>query len=285
MSDMNTPYGEFICLPTGDFEMGNDKSYHTTCGRICREHTHARHVHRVEIKRKLAFLSTPLTCAAMARFIVQYPGMVKDTNFSFKIYNDPDGEYALGDSTNHPSKDSKLVSTFSYWTSSCNATLPAAGLSWSEAAIVCHTIGREIGNVVRLPTEAEWEFACKAGTSSVYYFGNDTSQVATRAWCCTNSDLEPKPVMGFGPNPWGLYDIAGNVWEWCQDKYSTTFYSRSPISDPICNDCEGVENERRVIRGGSSMNKAETCRSSHRFGLPPVSRDRFLGFRPIIEIL
>ena len=286
MSNMNTPYGEFICLSPGEFLMGNDKPYHTTLGEIRHEHTHAKLVHRVEIKRKLAFLQTPLTCAAVAIFVNKYPGLIKDTQFKFKIFKDPKSEYVLGDDTKHPlSDDSPSVSTYSYWKNVTNASLPATGLKWSEAALVCETIGREIGKHVRLPTEAEWEFACRAGTSTVYYFGNDTSQVVNHAWCCVNSGLEPKSVMSFNPNPWGLYDIVGNVWEWCQDKYSTTFYSRCPTADPVCDDCEEVEYEGRVIRGGSSMNKAETCRSSHRYGLRPESRDRFLGFRPVIEIL
>jgi formylglycine-generating enzyme required for sulfatase activity len=286
MPNMNTPYGEFIGLSPGEFQMGNDKSYHTTLGEIRHEHKHAMQVHRVEINVKLAFLQTPITCGAMAIFVDKYPGLIRDTEFKFKIFKDAKSEYVLGDDTKHPlPDDSPPVSTYSYWKNVANASLPATGLNWSEATLVCETIGREISKHVRLPTEAEWEFACRAGTSTVYYFGDDTSQVVNHAWCCVNSGLEPKSVMSFNPNPWGLYDIAGNVWEWCQDKYSTTFYSRSPISDPICNDCEGVENERRVIRGGSSMNKTETCRSSHRFGLRPESRDRFLGLRPVIEIL
>jgi formylglycine-generating enzyme required for sulfatase activity len=172
-------------------------------------------------------------------------------------------------------------STHRYWRDSANALLPATGLSWDDAQLICEAMSKELAMRVRLPTEAEWEYACRAGTTTVYNFGSQTSDATDNAWCCVNSGLGPKDVKGFRPNQWGLYDIVGNVWEWCQDRYSTTYYERSPVDDPLCDDSTIVE---RVIRGGSSMNKAETCRSSHRFGLKPTLRDRFLGVRPVIEL-
>lgn len=278
---IKTPYGTFIDIPSGCFLMGNDKPYTTINGENRKEHTHARHVHTVTISKRTAFLETPLTCGAMTLLLDRHPGKIPDALFRFKVYDDPDLDYALGDSIEHPPKTWKDVSTHSYWRDPDNHDLPATGLSWDEAMAFCRFAGQELGVPMRLPTEAEWEHACRAGTSSVYFFGDCTSLVPGHAWCCVNSGLEPKPVGGFGPNPWGLRDVVGNVWEWCQDKYSTTFYGVSPEMDPVCQDDSITE---RVIRGGSSMNKAETCRSSHRFGLSPAIRDRFLGFRPIIEL-
>lgn len=278
---MKTPYGIFSEIPSGVFRMGNDRTYSSLNGGARKEHTHARHVHEVHITKRLAFLETPLTCAAAALFLRQHPGAIADTNFKFSVLDDPNHDYTLGDGIKHPKKVFLDKSLYAHWLDSANAALPATGLTWDDAVAICCFMSKELGTLVRLPTEAEWEYACRAGTSSVYYFGDDTAAVAAHAWCCVNSGLEPKPAKSFSPNPWGIYDIVGNVWEWCQDRYSTTYYERSPVADPLCDDQTIVE---RVIRGGSSMNKAETCRSSHRFGLKPTLRDRFLGVRPVIEL-
>lgn len=278
---MRTVYGAFVEIPLGEFTMGNDTPYLTLNGELRKEHTHARQVHRVRITKRLAFLETPLSCGQMARFLDRHPGKLAEGHFRFKVYDDIDKAYALGDAIEHPPTRSSDVSTHAYWRAPANADLPATGLSWEDARRFCEVVSSELSVRVRLPTEAEWEYVCRAGTSTVFHFGADTASVPTRAWCCVNSGLEPKVSGQFPPNPWGLYDMVGNVWEWCQDKYSTKYYGESPIDDPLCED---LTIEERVIRGGSSMNKAETCRSSHRYGLKPGIRDRFLGFRPVIEL-
>jgi len=278
---METPYGTFVEIPVGEFMMGNDAEYLTLNGEVRREHTHARCVHPVRITKRLALLETPLTCAQAARFLARHPGAIGDGSFRFKVYEDPGMAYALGDAIEHPPTRFWDESTHRYWREPANASLPATGFNWNDATAFCETVGSELGVKMRLPTEAEWEYACRAGTTTVFNFGSQTSTAAEHAWCCVNSGLAPKPVKAFGPNPWGLYDIVGNVWEWCQDKYSTTYYEISPQDDPCCGEQAILE---RVIRGGSSMNKAETCRSSHRFGLKPTLRDRFLGVRPVIEL-
>lgn len=278
---MQTPYGKFVEIPRGEFLMGNDTEYLSFNGETRKEHTHARKVHQVRITKRLAFLETPLTCAHAAQFLERRPGVLADGRFRFKVYDDPEMAYALGDAIEHPPTRFWDESTHRYWRDPANASLPATGFSWDDAKMFCETIGEELAMRVRLPTEAEWEYACRAGTATVFNFGSRTGDAPDHAWCCANSGLEPKPVRGFRPNQWGLYDIVGNVWEWCQDRYCTTYYETSPLDDPCCDDSNILE---RVIRGGSSMNKAETCRSSHRFGLKPALRDRFLGFRPVIEL-
>ena len=136
------------------------------------------------------------------------------------------------------------------------------------------------GNGYRLPTEAEWEYACRAGTTTAYFFGDAPAKLGDYAWFEKNSGGHPRPVGQKQPNPWGLYDICGNVWEWCNDFYKVDYYPESPRENP-----RGPEKgETKVLRGGAWRFGDESCRS----GLPLqrksrlfrcLFRIRYLGFR------
>ena len=135
----------------------------------------------------------------------------------------------------------------------------------------------------RLPTEAEWEFAARAGTETLYSFGDDPSQLKLHAWSKLNSTRGPHPVGKKEPNPWGLHDIYGNVWEWCNDFYQEDYYRQSPAQNP-----PGPEaGENRVVRGGCWNSRPNMCRSSYRNYENPGYTDAcfakdvsgFVGFR------
>ena len=273
---MQTQYGKFVEIPRGDFLMGNDTEYLSFNGETRKEHTHARKVHRVRITKRLAFLETPLTCAHAAQFLERRPGVLADGRFRFKVYDDPEMAYALGDAIEHPPTRFWDESTHRYWRDPASASLPATGFSWDDAKMFCETIGEELAMRVRLPTEAEWEYACRAGTTTVFNFGSRTGDVPDHAWCCANSGLEPKPVRGFRPNQWGLYDIVGNVWEWCQDKYHDN-YKGAPDNGSAWE--EDDKAAARVFRGGSWSNYAVYCRSAYRGMDAPGLRRNFVGFR------
>ena len=131
------------------------------------------------------------------------------------------------------------------------------------------------GGEYRLPTEAEWEYACRAGATTTYSFGDDADQVGQYAWYDGNSGEKTHPVGQLKPNAWGLYDMHGNVYEWCQDWYGETYYSQSPAKDP---QGPGSGNSR-LLRGGSWYANAPLVRCASRISYAPASRDRNIGVR------
>jgi formylglycine-generating enzyme required for sulfatase activity len=138
--------------------------------------------------------------------------------------------------------------------------------------------------VFRLPTEAEWEYACRAGTTTAFYWGDDPALINSYAWNNKGNSGGPMPVGLFLPNAWGLYDMAGNVSEYCQDLYFSP-YLPVPVIDPI--DASGIDGihaeiQDRVIRGGSFYEIGDHCRSAWRGSNAPDRLDYFIGFRVVL---
>ncbi len=156
---------------------------------------------------------------------------------------------------------------------------PVESVSWNDAMEFCRRLSRMEGVTYRLPTEAEWEYACRANITTDYYWGNGSAE--RYAWHYENSGSQTHNVGQKRPNAWGLHDIAGNVWEWCSDWYDEDYYSRSPARDP-----QGPSSgERRVMRGGSWVNVPRNLRVSFRSGYSPGYSDNPLnGFRCIRDL-
>jgi len=169
------------------------------------------------------------------------------------------------------------------------ATLPVEMVSWDDAREFCRAARETSGRPVRLPTEAEWEYACRAGTATEYHWGDEPTAARMNAnlnppWDnqkTVNYRAGTTPVGTFPPNPWGLYDCHGNVQEWCEDWYDGRFYSRSPKVDPVCTDGNRKE---RVSRGGEWFFNSTYTRSAHRFPYPPAVRSTHLGFRVVFNV-
>jgi len=139
----------------------------------------------------------------------------------------------------------------------------------------------------RLPTEAEWEYACRAGTDGLYDFGSP-DKLRQYAWFADNSDGKTHPVGQKKPNNWGLYDMYGNVSEWCEDVYSPTYYQQSLMVDPHGPPSPGKD-VLRVMRGGSWKASAATCRATARQGQRTGDTDAcfhtdFCGFRCVRRV-
>jgi formylglycine-generating enzyme required for sulfatase activity len=131
------------------------------------------------------------------------------------------------------------------------------------------------GEKFALPTEAQWEYACRAGTTTKWSFGDDERLLGDYAWFAGNSQHRTHPVGRKKPNAWGLYDMQGNVWEWCADRFSRGFYATSPADDPVGPDVGTA----RVLRGASWTYDCRQCfQYAYRFGMPP-SPDGSIGFR------
>lgn len=155
---------------------------------------------------------------------------------------------------------------------------PVERVSWDDAAEFCRRLSalpaeRAAGRVYRLPTEAEWEYACQAGSTSAYSHGDNEAQLGDYAWYDQNSESTTHPVGQKRPNAWGLYDMHGNVWEWCQDWYGD--YPQGVVTDPV----GPAEGSLRVYRGGSWGRVATGCRSAYRLKSVPSYRDNHHGFR------
>ena len=143
-----------------------------------------------------------------------------------------------------------------------NATWNAVTVNWAA-------------NGFRLPTEAEWEFAARAGTTTEWSFGNNVANIDYYAWTNRNAGGRTREVGGRRPNPWGLYDMHGNVWEWVWDRWRTP--GMAPATDPT----GAVSGNIRVVRGGCWYNPPEGARSAIRNGDYPVSRRGIFGFRVV----
>jgi formylglycine-generating enzyme required for sulfatase activity len=156
-------------------------------------------------------------------------------------------------------------------------------VNWSEAGEFCQratSLLRELKflddrEVMRLPAEAEWEYACRAGTSTRYSFGDGEDALKDFGWYRANSKGEDPPVGRKRPNAWGLYDMHGYVWEWCQDGWHPT-YDGAPTDGSAW---EAAGDKERIIRGGSWADSADTCRSAYRHHAPADHRSDTIGFR------
>jgi eukaryotic-like serine/threonine-protein kinase len=171
---------------------------------------------------------------------------------------------------------------------------PVDSISWDLAEEYCMRLSNSSGRRVRLPSEAEWEYACRAGTTTEYFFGiwgpyTDDSQVphaihsvlSEYAWFDLNSRGRTRPVGALNPNPWGLYDIIGNVWEWCEDDWHDD-YSNAPLTGLPWRDGARLQ-ERRCLRGGAWDMDAFRCRSCYRsYDHRTLGTSRF-GLRVAVE--
>jgi formylglycine-generating enzyme required for sulfatase activity len=168
--------------------------------------------------------------------------------------------------------------------------LPVAGASWNDAIEFCNRLAESDGREYRLPTEAEWEYACRAGTSTRFFFGDNEVDLGRYAWFNGNANQKTHPVGRKKPNPWGFFDMLGNVPEWCQDLYLWEYYKNSPRDDPAGPEEAVIRNQpgydrqtgcSRVLRGGSFELGPEECHPAYRCC---DSQWQLHGFRVVADV-
>jgi formylglycine-generating enzyme required for sulfatase activity len=163
-----------------------------------------------------------------------------------------------------------------------NGSHAASYISWDDTIKFCETLSKKTGKKVTLPTEAQWEYACRAGSKTAYYFGDDASKLGDYAWYSDNAyKQDEKYAHGVGqkkPNAFGLYDMHGNVYEWCSDWYDEKFYAKAKNVDPE----NTTKATARVLRGGSWSSNPGYCRAAARFRCSTVFRFNLNGFRVVV---
>jgi formylglycine-generating enzyme required for sulfatase activity/serine/threonine protein kinase len=151
---------------------------------------------------------------------------------------------------------------------------PVVNVSWNDVTAFCTWLSEKEGEKSHLPSEAQWEYACRAGTTTTWYSGDDEGALKEHAWLSSNAE-KTHPVGQKSPNAWGPYDMHGNVWEWCQDWWGDRYYATSPMEDP-----PGASGgSDRVFRGGCWNDYAWLCRAALRYRLVRSFRIGNLGFR------
>ena len=166
---------------------------------------------------------------------------------------------------------------------------PVENVSWNEIQVFFRKLNAlenadENNRIYRLPTEAEWEYAARAGTTTAYFFGDDESKLTEYAWFLKNSGLETHPVGLKKPNPRGLYDIYGNVGEWVQDEYHISYKGAPADGRAWENSFPSVSTPVRIRRGGGWNGNAGCCRSAERLFAAQDKRLNSLGFRVVREV-
>ncbi|MDH5298374.1 MAG: formylglycine-generating enzyme family protein [Desulfobulbaceae bacterium] len=170
----------------------------------------------------------------------------------------------------------------------CGPDCPVETVSWDEVQLFINRLNLRTGQNYRLPTEAEFEYAARAGASTAFGNGGITETACdydpvldAMGWYCYNAGETTHPVAGKLANGWGLYDMHGNVWEWCADAWDGSDYGAVPATDPV----SPTPGENRVIRGGSWENDAWFTRAANRDWCKPFYRNDLVGFRLVLPII
>lgn len=222
---------EMVAVPGGSFEMGSKGKEETD-----------QQLHRVQVS---AFLMD------------KYP--VTQEEYEKRMGKNP----SLNKGPRHPVEQIRWRDAVLY----CNARSQTEGLrpAYNTNTWEC----RFEANGYRLPTEAEYEYALRAGTRTIFHCGDSAEVLKQFAWFRANSSRGPHPVGEKPPNAWGLYDLVGNVWEWCNDYYQEDYYQHSPERDPR----GPAKGQDRVVRGGCWNSKPDYCRAAYRSFETPVYTD------------
>jgi len=265
---------EMVLIPAGSFTMGANDGIDDE-----------KPPHRVTVTKPFYLGKFEIT-------IDQFDQFVKATSYETDAERGIGFQGAFG--WNSETAEFKMNESYSWRNAGFTQSSdhPVVNISWNDAMAFCNWLSRKESKAYRLPTEAEWEYACRAGSTTPYAYGDDpeaaikVANVADAAFEVEFPELKgiiqsddgfvyTSPAGSFMPNSFGLCDMHGNVWEWCADWYDAQYYATSPTNDPT----GPKTGEERVYRGGGWFNCTRGFRSSSRSGGLPDNRHLTLGFR------
>ena len=285
---------KFRLIPPGEFSMGSTVSERDRMLKIYSnakaEHFADEVQHHVRLTRPWYMAIHPVTVSQFKRFVTEAGYRTEaERNDGGWGWNEKTGQLE-GPLPQYSWKNPGFPQSLDH---------PVVNVSWNDAVEYVAWLSRTLGRDYRLPSEAEWEFACRAGTTSAFWNGDDAeslTQVANIADVTLQKKLTKypnivfekssdgfaftSPVGAFPANPFGLYDMHGNVLEWCIDWYDAEYYKRSPVENPV----NKIESQYRVLRGGSWYHYARYCRSADRGRGTPSTRDFNIGLRVVCEL-
>jgi formylglycine-generating enzyme len=261
----------FVHIPAGEFVMGSPISEPL---RFDNETPH-----RVRISHSFLMSTTDVTVAQFGAFIAdtQYKTLAEKEGWAYGAWNSAANQWdkLVGVSWRNPG----FPQTPDH---------PVVDVSWDDAVAFCHWLSEKEGKTYRLPTEAEWEYACRAGSQSAYFWGDDPDAGAGFANGLDQSGKEQfklfppfnwndgyvysSPVASFKPNRWGLYDMLGNTLQWCDDYCAP--YPSGTVIDPVSS-----AGQQRNLRGGAFVYGPKHCRCAFRGRNDPDFRNYYIGFR------
>jgi formylglycine-generating enzyme required for sulfatase activity/WD40 repeat protein len=284
-----------VLVPPGEFTMGsapeqiaaakksagqeNEGDLNWTLGRIEAEAP----AHRVKIRRPFLVGATEVAVGQYRRFVEATSYVTETERFG--------GGHSISKEEQDPNKKNLT------WRTAASEESPVGNITWNDAVAFCNWLSERekmrscyrgdeqgdwtlsaAGDGYRLPTEAEWEYACRAGTTTQYGFADDASTFARHGWSAKAESFSgSQTVGGKAANPFGLYDMHGNVEEWCHDWFSPNYYGQSPPDDPT----GPASSDHRIRRGGAADSPIVRCRSAFRGAYPPHYRFGNLGFRVV----
>ncbi len=281
---------KLVLIPAGEFEMGANESKDQLKGAgfyvpDAADYSDESPIHRVKLTRPFYMGQHEVTVGQWRKFVAAE---------AYITEAERDGKGGWG--YNSETEFSEQKPHFSWKSTGFTQTddHPVVNVSWNDVVAFCAWLSKQENVTYRLPTEAEWEYACRAGTKTRYSTGDGEGSLegAGNFWDQASRKKFSKvneatffrfddgwaftaPVGRFKANAFGLHDIHGNVWEWCQDWYDAKYYARSPASDPVNSQAD----QYRVGRGGSWISSPVYCRSADRNGNTPDDRASHLGFR------
>jgi formylglycine-generating enzyme required for sulfatase activity/serine/threonine protein kinase len=275
-----------ILIPPGEFSMGSTKEQvqaalksaeggNVPVGEVSRGLRGETPQHKVAIVNPILMSATEVTNRQFQRFVEESKYVTDAEKYGF---GSGSGDVPIADLADWQKQHQWRTPGYQ-----AQDDAAVTQVSWNDAAAYCRWLSAQEGATYRLPTEAEWEYACRAGTTTEFGFGDMPEDLPKYGWHFRKGGPNVRGAQPVGmllPNRFGLFDMHGNVFEWCRDFYADDWYASTPETDPT----GPADGSRLVCRGGSWYSPDRAARSAARNGYPSTHRCGFLGFRVVREV-